>query len=170
MFDRPSNVSWLVLGAAAALIAPVARAGPTNAELRSAAIRVCSSFCGNSYASAEFRAQVKLLDDAGAAAMPIYIELVADRRFSLWMVGSIAHRVTKFPFSKEFHSAMRARRSDPEFDRSPHLFVGVFDYFAQFGDGMDRVWMESALSRFDQSQRPMAEKAIERMRVRLAAN
>lgn len=136
--------------------------------LKRAAVLVYSSDCGNSYDDPSFRAQAKLVDEAGPRIIPILTELVADPKRSPWFVGSVGLRALRFPFSPAFHQAMRARRTDPKFDADSGAFLSLYQYFAETGDPADLRWMESSISRFDDSRRRFAAEPIEKLRKRLS--
>lgn len=146
--------------------APVA-AGANPEALRNAAVQVLSADCGNSVFDPGYQEHAQMLKEAGPAVVPVLTELVADKGRSVWFVSNAARTVSVYPFSEPFRQALRGRRDDPIFRLDHGARLGVFEYFAAFGDAADLAWMEEAAGSLDETRRPYADKPIGELRRRL---
>jgi hypothetical protein len=154
------------------LVTPwLSAAEPTPAAnheaLKKAAASILSCDCGNSVLDPEYTEQSKLLADAGATLIPVLTELVADPKLSPWFVAQASSKVSKFPFSQEFDSALRKRRVDAGFVSDPGAFLILIAYYADHGTADDLLWIEQRVSGMEQYRRDYAAKALDRFRERL---
>lgn len=140
---------------------------PAKEEIRAAAAYILSCDCGNSVEDLGYAEKSGVLEQAGAAVVPILTEMLADEKLSAWFVQNAAAQAGRYGFSPAFHEALRLRREDRRFDEDPGAFLGVYAYFARFGDKTDPAWMEKSLGRFDDRRR-IAEESVRKLRVRLA--
>lgn len=139
---------------------------PSRDALKKAASYILSCDCGNSKLDPGYQESSKLLSDAGAALIPVLVELLGDDEQSTWFVNRAARCASGFPFSQPFCDALRLRRDDKRFDHDSGAMLGVFDYFAKFGDSTDLAWMEAAVSRLEIPQ--YAAASIQQLRERLS--
>jgi hypothetical protein len=133
------------------------------ADIRAAAVTVLSNWCGNSFEDASFREQARILNEAGPAIVPMLTEMVADRSMSDWFVGNACYQAARHPFSDGFRDAVRSRRDGPGV-----CLHAMFAYFGQFGDESDLRWLESKQRVGNPYFRKEAEKAADRLRLRLS--
>ena len=145
--------------------APEAEA-PTPEALRRAAAQVLQADCGNEL-NPGFWEHARMLERAGPAVVPVLTEMVADRRLSVWFVSSAACHAARHPFDERFRQALRGRRDDPGFRHDNGARLGVFVYFAAFGDESDLAWMERAAETRGEYHRPTGDEEIRKLRARL---
>ena len=164
------TTNFLFLFSLSALIANGADtpAIPSKDAIKKATAYIFSCDCGNSVSDPGYPESAKILRDAGPAIVPALVELVPDTTLSAWFVGNAGRVATKHPLSEPLRAALRLRREDKSFDSDPGAMLGVFEYFATFGDHTDLAWMEAAVSRLDDSRRPYATKPIQQLRERLS--
>lgn len=142
-------------------------AGAKPEALWKAAVQVLSADCGNSVSDPGYQEHAQMLIEAGPAIVPVLTEMVADKGMSVWFVSNAARSASVYPFSEAFRQALRGRRDAPNFRHDHGARLGVFDYFAAFGDAADLTWMEEAAGSLDESRRPYADKPIGELRRRL---
>lgn len=135
--------------------------------LKSAVYDVLLVDCWNCMNSPEYRAQEKVLRDAGPAVVPLLTEMVADKELTAWFVGRMAHLASQHPLSEAFRQALRARRDDPDFVIDPDASFRVSIYFASYGDATDLAWMQGVADSLDEIDRISFDDPIAKLRQRL---
>jgi hypothetical protein len=92
---------------------------PAKEEIRAAAAYILSCDCGNSVMDPGYAEKSAVLEQAGAAVVPILTEMLADKTLSPWFVQAATARAGWYGFSPAFHKALRLRREDRRFDDDP---------------------------------------------------
>lgn len=143
----------------------VARVSQTSKpDIREATIRVLSNTCGNSLGDPSFREQSKLVNEAGPGIVPLLTELVSDPANSDWLVGNACRQAVRYPFSTEFRDAVRTRRDERRID-----LQAMFEYFGQFGDQTDLLWLQAKERTEGGYMRGLAKTAVSRLSSRLSS-
>lgn len=112
----------------------------------------------------------KQMSEAGPRLYPVLVELVQDPTTSVWLVGSVgSYAASHLENSPALVKAMRRRREDKGFGRDNGALLGVFGFFAQFGDSADLTWMDQRVRTMEHFRRSYASEHIKELARRLAA-
>jgi hypothetical protein len=143
----------------------------TRKQLKEAAHRVYSVWCGNSMASPGYQADAALVKGAGAGILPVLAELVAEKHTSDHVARGALQTAADYPLSVEFRTAARTRRDREALPYGNYWAMERwFLYFVRFGDETDLMWMEKAVRQLREEDRPRGEEHLRQLRARLATN